>query len=418
MKLLTKTGRMFLLISFGVYLAGATGGYLVLNYLTETEAIDNLKLSKQKLLKELTDKPFENTNWISLSDSIQIIATDKLTTETITDIELYNSLEKEVLAYKKLTFTENLNGKLYQISVFKPLYELEDFQEVLLITFGIIMFMLLVLLFWINYWYSKKLWSPFYGTLESLADFKTSSNTSLDLPQTNIHEFESLNTHINTLTKKVQNDFQNLKTFTENASHEMQTPLAVINSNLEMLIQDENLNQNQVQQIGHLLESIGKLSKLNQTLLLISKIENRQFEKNEKIDLTQTLANKLTLLQPWIEGKNIQTEYRIDDSVAIEMNAYLLEVLLNNVLGNAIKYNLENGSLKVTLTHKYLKIENLGNKLNKPTEQLFQRFQKDNTNKESIGLGLAIVKQICETYGFTLTYENLENTHLLTISFQ
>jgi signal transduction histidine kinase len=197
----------------------------------------------------------------------------------------------------------------------------------------------------------------------------------------------------------------------------MQTPLAVINSNLEMLIQDDNLNQNQVQQIGHLLESIGKLSKLNQTLLLISKIENRQFEKNEKIDLTQTLANKLTLLQPWIEGKNIETEVNLEPKVYIEMNAYLLELLINNVLGNAIKYNLAHGYIKINLQHTTLKIRNLGKPLSKPVEQLFMRFQKDSTNKESIGLGLAIVKEICDSYGFKIRYLNQNESHEISINF-
>jgi len=216
----------------------------------------------------------------------------------------------------------------------------------------------------------------------------------------------------------VRSDYQSLKSFTENASHELQTPLSVIGSNLEMLIQDENLTENQLKQISQLIDSLGKVSKLNQTLLLLTKIENRQFATTEKTDLSEVLENKLALLHTWVNHKSIDVKTVILPDVCIHISPYLLEILLNNILGNAIKYNTHNGKLNIHLSDDKLVIENLGAKPDYSTEEMFGRFRKGRSNGDSLGLGLAIVKQICETYQFEISYNYTNDFHSLTIQFK
>jgi signal transduction histidine kinase len=172
-----------------------------------------------------------------------------------------------------------------------------------------------------------------------------------------------------------------------------------------------------MQQIGSLIESLGKLSKLNQTLLLLTKIENRQFEAAKKINLSEAIFEKINLLDVWIQHKNLNLENHISPNTSIQINEYLLDVLLNNLIGNAIKYNLVGGKLYIELNERNLIIKNTGNPLTMPTEQLFERFQKDSSQTDSLGLGLALVKQICETYEFQITYIYVNGWHILNVVF-
>jgi signal transduction histidine kinase len=110
-------------------------------------------------------------------------------------------------------------------------------------------------------------------------------------------------------------------------------------------------------------------------------------------------------------------ENYISLNISIQINEYLLDVLLNNLLGNAIKYNLIGGKFHVELNERNLIIKNTGNALTMPTEQLFERFQKDSSASDSLGLGLALVKQICDTYGFQISYIYENQWHSLSIVF-
>jgi signal transduction histidine kinase len=166
------------------------------------------------------------------------------------------------------------------------------------------------------------------------------------------------------------------------------------------------------------MEAVRRLSKLNQTLLLLTKIENRQFSETETVNISEVLSKKLASLKPWIDQKEIILEESIVPNIKLNLNPYLLDVLFNNLMSNAIKYNRSSGGmLKVSLHKDSLKVSNTGERLTKGVKTLFERFQKGSDSQESMGLGLAIVEQICETYDYRLNYDYQDSCHLFKIEF-
>jgi len=129
----------------------------------------------------------------------------------------------------------------------------------------------------VNYIISRRLWLPFYETIKKINSYDIKNKTLITFPETNIAEFGKLNAVLSSMSQKIREDFFNLKEFTENASHEIQTPLAIIKSKIELLVQSENLSENQVELIQTIDQSVTRLSKLNSGLLLITKIENNQY---------------------------------------------------------------------------------------------------------------------------------------------
>ena len=235
--------------------------------------------------------------------------------------------------------------------------------------------------------------------------------------KTNTYEFDVLNDTLNDLTKKIQDDFVNLKEFTENASHEIQTPLAIIKSKLELSLHDPLLPENQRTHIHLAYESAIRLSKLNEALLLLSKIENRQFTEETDVDLAGLINERIAQVEDLTGFRNIIVFLDLTAPFQVKMNRYLAEILVNNLLGNAIKHNVTNGEIRVSGDQHKLSISNTGLPLTIEPSKLFKRFVKQSVNNESTGLGLAIAKEICVTHHLLLEYSYHNQFHTLTITF-
>jgi signal transduction histidine kinase len=156
---------------------------------------------------------------------------------------------------------------------------------------------------------------------------------------------------------------------------------------------------------------------MNQALLLLTKIENRQYEAHESIDFSELVEDKLNLWEALIQHKGIKLTTHITPHVHIPINPFLADVLLNNLLNNAIKHNSKTGKIEVELTSQAFTVRNTGAPPTLPIEQLWERFSKDSIRNDSAGLGLALVKQICETNLFGYTYTFNDGWHTLKIVF-
>ena len=193
-----------------------------------------------------------------------------------------------------------------------------------------------------------------------------------------------------------------LKEFTENASHEMQTPLAIIRSKLDLLIQDENLSEDQSKTMQSAYTAIEKLSRLNQSLLLLAKIENNQFAETTKINLKQKLEEKLDAFHELWQNQNISVSSSLKDA-SVDLNSELTEILLNNLLSNATRHNFSNGSIRIVLNEKQLEISNSSHEQELNSQQMFSRFFSQDKKNRYNGLGLSIIKQISDVSGFRFT---------------
>ncbi|MCW3107386.1 MAG: integral rane sensor signal transduction histidine kinase, partial [Segetibacter sp.] len=169
--------------------------------------------------------------------------------------------------------------------------------------------------------------------------------------------------------------------------------------------------------IGDITEANDRLSQLNRTLLLLAKIENNQFPDVENIYLSQLLHDIIVSFQQHYEEKFPSLTSGIDESVIINANKVLIEILLSNLIKNAVEHNVPGGFITVQLKGKNLYIENTGALLEGNPEELFERFKKSSYQSKTTGLGLALVKQISLLYHYELSYEHEQGMHKISIKF-
>jgi signal transduction histidine kinase len=338
--------------------------------------------------------------------------------QVIKDTVIYDPQTEENIPYRYFFYSGNTNRKRgYTISIFQLLSEKQDLLGAISLYLSGLFLSLLIISLLINYFISKRLWSPFYKSVDKAVNFDVLSDKPLDLPDTDIIEFQELNRVLEKMTQKMRTDYLNLKEYNENAAHEIQTPLAIIRSKMELLMQNKYLKKESLSLIKSINEATTRLFKLNQGLLLISKIENQYFQENKKISLKEILERCLGNYREIMELRGIKVEVVTSDQAIVEMNEVLADVLISNLLSNAVRYNIENGFIKCYISSECLTISNSGLPLKTDPELLFRRFNKGSDNPQSVGLGLSIVKKITENYKMQVTYNCSDNVHELSLKY-
>lgn len=324
-------------------------------------------------------------------------------------------MRKEYEMCRTLTFPIRIDDRYYKAILYRPVIENDDIMAGIIKTTSIIVSCLLAVLLLANFIISKIIWTPFYKILGKVSTFNLSKKSHITSTKSNTAEFNMLSDELVGMTMKVIADYNTLKQFTENASHELQTPLAVIISKIELMMQEENLSAKQMDELQIIYESAGRLSKLNQALILLTRIENNQFPEIKPVELDKIVLAKLNLFDELIRYKSINVEEEIQP-VQRQMHPVLADVLVGNLIGNAIKHNINNGKLYIELTKSKLEVKNSGNAPSVSPDKMFDRFSKSDPSSDSLGLGLAIVKEICQLYGFTVSYTYSNDTHCIVVS--
>ncbi|KAA9038625.1 HAMP domain-containing histidine kinase [Ginsengibacter hankyongi] len=418
MKLLAKYNRVNVVATIIVLLLSAVIYYFFIEKTLVYQLDKNLVVEE----KEIKDYIIENNalpepSYSKDEQEVYTSVTDKNVKRSFSSVELYNKDHDENIDYRQLEFPVTVNGKFYKADVRKSQEETEDVVQLILKITLTIVLLLLAILFIINRFVLSKLWKPFNSTLEQIKQFNVSGKDNIHFEPSNINEFTELNAAVNVMTKKAIGDYNEIKSFTENASHEIQTPLAIIRSKLELLSQSENLKEEQMNAIQSISETTSRLSKLNQSLILLTKIDNRQFKETEDVNLSVLLHRHLNNYEELLNAKGIVTTKNIAEPVFVTMNETLAETLIVNLLTNAIKHNVEKGSITITLNEHALSISNTGKALNENPAIYFERFKKESASNDSMGLGLSIVKKICDTYHFTISYTHQNMMHTVTVNF-
>ncbi|MCB0560686.1 MAG: HAMP domain-containing histidine kinase [Lewinellaceae bacterium] len=418
MKLLQATGRYYLLFSLFLFVLGGGILYLALSYFIDIETDERLLDTKPALQFQLSAMDSLPSVLVISDDVIETTPLPEFTEyEHFSDTLVWDPIEKEFEPYRKFTYHDKIHGGPYRIALSHTKLDSEALvMTSLFAVLGILLFLLLAINLF-NRYLSLRLWRPFYQTIEQIRGFAFDKGAPLSPPRTRIEEFEVLNRALELMTTKVLSDYRSLKQFTENASHEIQTPLAIIRSKIELLMQQGGRNENERQAIQYIQEAASRLSKLNTSLLLLARIENRQYSDTRELNFKTLIEKKIDQLEPLISSKNLTVQAQLAD-VSQKMDPTLAEVLLSNLLINAIKHNLPGGNIEARLQEKKLSIRNTGKPLTGPSEDLFKRFRKGTDASPSLGLGLAIVKEICAIYGFEAKYAYQDNWHELTISWK
>lgn len=339
--------------------------------------------------------------------------------QIIHDTLIADTVSRGEMPFRHLYFSSSTPwNKGYTISI---LTSLEEKTRLLEYT-GLFMFLIFLSIFiisiFLNYIISKNLWEPFYGTVLKAEKFDIQSDKELVLPETNIEEFRHLNSVVSRMTRKMRDDYLSLKEYNENAAHEIQTPLAVIRSKMELLMQRKELRKESIEIIRSINESTTRLFKLNQGLLLISKIENYFFREEKEISLKRIIEQNIENYREIMQLKKISVEMEAGNDAIVVMNETLAEILISNLLSNAVRYNIDGGFIKCSITGDgIMTISNTGAPLRTDPELLFRRFHKFSDNPQSVGLGLSIVKKITDTYKMKINYTCNGNIHELRLAY-
>lgn len=308
-----------------------------------------------------------------------------------------------------------VNGKHYLITASTFASESEETIAGTIRSLAMIFILILLLVGVGSIVVSKYILSPFHSSLNAIKQFDLKQRESLLFADTKTAEFRLLNLFLSKMTSKALDDYRTLKEFSENASHELQTPLAVIRGKLELLMQSDISNE-QAKLIVSANEAVDKLARTNQSLILLAKLDNQEYSP-QAIDFSELTEKSVTMLRELIDMKSIELEKNIQPGVMITINPALADILLMNLLSNAIRHNIVDGSIKLRLTNRQLTIENTGEPIRIAADQLFIRFKKNAQSSETAGLGLSIVKRICEINGFTINYYYFREIHRLEIGF-
>lgn len=418
MRLLTKTTLYFLIAM--VPLLAAAGFYLFIQFSKELNQRSDEELVNDEIqwIQYLQTESENGTTFILKTPDLLIYPVNAPVSAipTITDTYGFSPKENNRIPYRQLSHVVPINGVPYQIIIRRS-----QKQKTVLVT-NVTRIMLLVfaglfgitLLF--NWFISKKLWEPFKYSLEKIRGAELNKMEAIHFEETSIQEFNELNSSLNSMAEKIHNDYINMKEFTENAAHEMQTPLAVVQSKLELLLQDSNLKDEQVESIMQASTALNRLSKLNQSLLLLAKIENNQYETSEIISLTDITKKYLQLFNEVIKDRRVKVEIHFNEEFFIRLHPLLADSLVSNLIGNAVKYNYEEGNIIITIDKNSYQIRNTSQLPPIDPGLLFKRFNNSkNRIDSSNGLGLAIVKKIADTHNLSITYHAENRFHHFNI---
>jgi len=418
MKLLNKTSLIIVTISLFVLLGGGILFFYSIRSLIQQETDSELVSYSSTLYQELRlfqndpNAVFITQNNVILQDVHQIRTIKPFFSDTI----LFDPAMQVHLPYRVYHFGADYGIKKYEILVMRATSNSEKLLERIVLAFTAMLILLIISLALFNRYVFRQIWDDFFDTLSKIRNYRIKTNEDLVLNDSEIDEFQELKLAIEKLIARINRDFHNLKEFTENVSHELQTPLAIMRSKIELLLQDENLNEMQLEMVGSLYESVNRLSGMNKVLMLLTRIENNQFPETDSIQLDVRIRYHLEQLSEMIEARELKLQLSLE-SVNRTMNPALSDILLINLIKNAIRYNVSGGTLEIQLNGQALIIKNSGKQADFSGEDIFKRFTHSGINPDSMGLGLSIVDKICSLYQYKPSYKYDNDLNIITIEW-
>lgn len=316
-----------------------------------------------------------------------------------------------------ITIFRTEDERYMELVVYTPTIEKLDLLRAILGWIIFLYVLLLLIILSINIWVFRKNMKPLYVLLKWLDSSQLGKKNEPLENTTKITEFRKLNAATMAFAERGEKLFEQQKTFIGNASHEMQTPLAIYRNRLEMLMEDETLTEHQLNELIKTHQTLENLTRMNRSLLLLCKIENGQFADTRSVCLNDILAHYLDDYKEVYAYRNITVTVTTDSSFCVEMNDSLVSVLVTNLLKNSFVHNIDGGFIYIKITANIFEISNTGEKpLDR--ERIFERFYQGQKKEGSTGLGLALVDSICKANHLKIDYTYVENRHIFTISKQ
>ena len=419
MNLIAKTTVFYLLVSVLVF---GIGGY-VTYHVVETEVVKETDFA---LYDEVQDMADDIRDGIPL----EILRRRKAEIEHLGDHLMIDTFyrfsdtlaphpyrEGETESYRKLEAVKEVDGSFYHFTLTDVFIESDDIYDVVVEIIWRLFLILGIGMLIASFLVTRWLLTPFQRILSSIRGFNIKQPEPLELPKTTTREFRQLNAFVSAMTERARRDFRSVREFSENASHEMQTPISIARGKLELLQETQSLDQEQLRLIDDAQTALRRMSKLGSALLLLTKIENHEFRAQHKIDFSEIVNACIDNFEELAMLRGLPVKREVEPGVKVALDPTLADVLVSNLVRNAIRHNQEDGAIEIRLDQERLLIRNTGAPPTIPTRDLFKRFRKNQQSEKSMGLGLAIVKKICDTNRLSVSYDFQDGWHKISVNF-
>lgn len=424
MRLLNVNLRGLLIYAIVIVLISIPVSLFSIKAILDEEVDESISLQAEQFIQHIKsfeylddlDTDLKVLDQLSYNIHIKPSDTNHSVNRDFKTVYVYDSVNHEDKPFRELSSFVIIKEKPYVLTVQMSLVENDDLVTAIALVQITISILLAAGLLLLNRSLSKRLWKPFYKTLEQLKDYELDKSESIPLESSSIIEFNDLNKAVSHLTERNRRVFLNQKEFIENASHELQTPIAIFQSKLDTLMQSPNLMQTEANTISELESTAQRMARLNKNLLLLSKIDNEQFIHKEPIEISSLVRSQLNSIQPMAQLENLKLITFLDPLI-IQANRTLMEILISNLLHNAIRYSSKGKDIQITLRERTFSIANSGHALPMNFEKMTERFRKESSDPNSTGLGLAIAKKICDSCHYTLSYRYENDMHIFAITF-
>lgn len=412
MKLLSKTSISYLWVSFTVLAITGVLLFLLLRKFVADETREQLELQTELVALQLRKG---NVISFPLVEIKPLAINHKAQLPIFRDTLIYDFIQQENEGYYYLKATKTIHAKPYLITVMTTNIGWDGYSQAILFIFVITACLLLLAGALVNYFINKRLWDPFLINLNRLKEYSVSSQTALQLVPSAIDEFKELNAVTADLAQRAREEYQGLKEFTENASHEIQTPLMIIKSRLESISQ-LSIDGELAHYLVDTKQAVDRLSRLNRGLLLLTKLDNNTFPDQMEVELDVILRNFLTQMEDLFEQRGMELLLAIE-AKKLTGSPYLLEILITNMLSNILQHGKQQSKIRIILDEHHLQFSNQGDPLGFAADKLFARFGKASKKQNGNGLGLSIVKQICAAHQWDIKYSYAAHTHVFELIF-
>lgn len=417
-KLLHKTTRDFLALAVVILIICAPIFYFVSQWLYVYETEEVLVQHKNAFVKQSSKNftPEDIKTWNRFNLHFTILPDMGVTKDSIVGTMQEDSAVDEKEPFRIIYAPVEIAGKRYTYTEKIHLLEMERMVYSIAAMFTFIIVILFIGIVWLSKKTASKRWKPFYNTLDQIHEFEIDKNKPPHFLETDIDEFDRLNKSLETLIEKNTAIYKGQREFVENAAHELQTPLALFQNKIDTLFQMQ-LNKEQTHVLGALSRDVAKLNRLNKNLLLLSKIEHEIYLEKNTILINEHIDKHLDFFNEQAELKEILINVQISEQLKIIGNPVLTEILINNLVLNAVRHNHDGGSIIIRTMSSELLILNTGVNIPLPIEKLFNRFVKSGASSNGNGLGLAIIKKITELNGWKISYSYNNNIHCFSVRF-
>ncbi len=420
MKLRNYTLRYLIVALLGVIALWASLFYVVILDEVYDNIDDGLKNSKILIIRQAyADKNVLDTPEFGINQ-FKIVPLPKgqhdysEKFESTFEFSEYDNEDQPVRLLK--TVFNDPQGNPHLLTIRASMVEEDELMEDLMTALIALYIMLVISIAVINQLILRKVWKSFYLMLNRLKQYKLGTGASFTAPPSPVEEFKMLGKELEEMLRRNEEIYASQKQFIENASHELQTPLAISLNKLELFAENNQLPDEQMMELGKISDTLHRLVRLNRSLLMLSKIENRQYAEEELVDFDQLVQQLTEDFEDLIEYKGITITTNNSRPFYFTMNKGLAVTLVSNLLKNAIVHNRPGGTITIHVTENSISIKNTGEAKALDPNYIFKRFTRNSASEQSTGLGLSIVNSIIANYRLIINY-TFDGSHIFTITF-